>query len=318
MADTAALYAQRLAQGFRATRQRSAQERLREAQGMERHLGVLAAVKKPHVPAYVFLGIIALALEVLDFGETPTSVTGIVWVLQLLLEVGFFLMIRAMIGRGVATSWLLIAGALIYLATSAITAPIFFPLLVFLAFTNRQAHVIQKSKEVLVGRIESLDLQIARYSTRVERLARTAARASRQLGRISRTVPGARIAGRIRLASRRITKASRTINRALRNTIGNALPIVELIPFQLWTVYSTYRDQLRVWHEAKAFLVEYEEKMLERYRLEEEELALTAIITGEVLATQEASLPQSVTPDDVTAPYEERAPPKSYELAYGS
>jgi hypothetical protein len=318
MADATAPYAQQFAQSFRAVQQRSVQERLREARDMEQHLEVLASVRKPLVLVYVFLALLAVGLDVLDFIETPTAVTGIAFIIQSLLEIGFFLLIKAMIGRGTTTSLFLIACTLFYMATAAVTSPIFIPLLLVFAFTNRKAHIVQQSKEALVGRLESLDGQIAQYGARVERLARTASQMGRRLGRVSGTVRRARIAGRVRLASRRITKASRTVNRALRNTIGNMLPFIELIPFQLWTVYGTYRDQLNTWQEAQEFLVEYEQMVVEWYKLQEEEAALAATIAGAALSAHATAISQLMPQDIRLAPQDERTPSLESELAYAA
>ncbi len=284
MVAATAPYAEKITQSFRAARQRSSQSQLRELQASEKTVGVLRSARKPFAIAYIFLAVLALGLDVLDFAETPAAALGIPFVLQLLLEVGFFLLVKAMVGRGGAMSLFLIACTLFYSATAAITGPIFLPLLVILAFTNRNARVIQKSKEDLVGRLGALDQQITQQGIRVERLARTASRVSRRLGKASQAVRRARIAGRLRLASRRITKASRTINRALRNTLGNMLPVIELIPFQLWTVYGTYNDQKKVWQEAQELLVEYERRVAEWHRLQDDEAALQAAIASEVLS----------------------------------
>ncbi len=318
MAEATAPYVQRFAQSFRAAQQRTVQERLREARDMEHHIAALASVQKPLVLVYVFLAILALGLDVLDFGETPTALTGIVFFLQLFLEVSFFLLIKAMIGRGTATSLFLIACTLFYVATSAITAPLFIPLLLIFAFTNHNGRVVQQSKEAIVGRLESLDGQITQYSARVERLARTASQMGRRLGRISGTVRRARIAGRVRLASRRITKVSRTINRALRNTIGNSIFILELFPFQLWTVYGTYRDQLNTWKEAQELLAEYEQKLAAWYELQEAEAALAAAIAGAVVSAHATVLNQSIPQDIRLAPPDRRIPSTESEIAYAT
>lgn len=309
---------------FRASRQRSAQRRLREERGMGQHIGALAAVRKPHVPAYVFLAVIALVLDLLDFAETPGDATVILFFVQALVEISFFLLIKALIGRSSGASWILmlcVVGIMVF-AVIPFVGQVFGLVLMmpiaFAAFSNRNVRIVERSKESLVARMTSLDLEITRYAARVERLARTAARMGKRLERASRTIRGARIAGRIRLASRRITKASRTVNRALGGTIGNMIPVIEIIPFQLWTVYGTYRDQLNGWKEAQALLAEYQEKVAEQYRLEEEEAALTALIAGRALSGR-ASVPRRQAAQDVMpAPQSERAPPTEQEFAYAT
>jgi hypothetical protein len=271
-------------ESFRRLRAAGEQEAVRERAAVAETASGLGATAHPHAPVYIFLGLIAVVLDVLDFFETPGDATVVLFFVQAIVEIGFFLLVKALVGRGVLTSWALMFVVVFGISLSVIPVvgaiPMGMTSLVVLmaAVMNRNVKVAQASGDRAVEQLRAMDRKLAVAEQRVQRMAARARAMGRRAGQAARS---ARVSARTARITRSVTKASRTTFRALRNTIANIIPFLEFLPFQLLTVIGTYRDQKRLFHESQARLAEYRQQLAALDEARAEELRLAAAMLAD-------------------------------------
>lgn len=219
-------------------------------------LAILKGVKKPFAWVFVFLGILALCLDLLNIPELATDFTLLLWVLSTVVELYFFLLMRSLMNRGMTASLLITGLFLISAAFSIlpgpnilITVPIACVIAIF-GILNKNIRIVDASKETVLEDIQGLQSKLSACRKTAATLMRVG-RATPALAKATRAI--AQSSG-----VRALTKGSRAVTLAGGLNAIDCIPFVKAIPFTLLGVYLTYRSQQRNYQEAQELLQEYE------------------------------------------------------------
>jgi len=309
-ADTAQFVQEMLPEAagrFRERMNRRAAQNRKEKLADERVLSKLHAVRAPSSVAFLALAVAAFCIDLLDILLTFADVAAFVGtIISVVLNIGMFLAIRSVMNRGPLVSWFLAACIIGVIVASAvpiigsIAAQSFAMVILVAGVLNPNASAIKGAQEGMKAPLERMGRSIATARQRTAqaiRFARRAGKYSKRLARFTRSFVRSK-------AFRSVAKGSRALGRMLGGLLANSLPILRFIPFQLLTVWLTYRELKRNHQEAQELLSQYAAASAE----EIDALATEAAVLAETELTEsaEAAAAQEAAEEQVAAREEVR------------
>lgn len=266
--------------------QRAAQNRS-EKMSDAKTLAQLRAVRAPSAVAFLALATAGLLVDLLDILLTVADAAALVGtVISIVLNIGMFLAIRSVMNRGPLLSWFLaaciiggIVASLVPIVGSVASSAMLGVVLIA-GILNPNAAALKGAREGVQAPLERMSRSIAtarQRTAQVIRFARRAGKYSKRLARLTRSVVRSK-------TFRSAVKGSRVFQRMLAGQVLNSVPLLRFLPFQLLTVWMTYRELKRNHQEAQDLLAQYAEAAAEE----------TTALAEEALARTEAEAPDLV------------------------
>jgi len=266
---------------------RAAQNRTEKASDAS-SLAKLQAVRPPSAIAFLALAVAGLLIDLLDILLTFADAAALVGtVISIILNIGMFLAIRSVMNRGPVLAWFLAACIIGGIAASvvpivgSVVASAMLGVVLIAGVVNPNASAIKGAREGIQAPLERMSRSAAtarQRTAQVVRLARRAGKYSKRMARLTRSVVRSK-------AFRSFAKGSRVFQRMLAGQVLNSVPILRFLPFQLLTVWMTYRELKRNHQEAQQMLAEYTAIASE----ETDALAAEAVARAEAEAAQLAA-----------------------------